>query len=288
MGGIGVRVRPQSAPGEEALIGLGLGREVVRLAVAAMGTRFELVLPDGDPWRLRAAGEAALERITDIHGMLSRFDGGSLLAHAARSARPVAVDAAVSSFLRSMTAIVAGSNGAFDPCFTGAAPFLDGETGGIQIAPDAPLPDFGACAKGFAVDQAVVVLRDAGIEAAFIHGGRSSGFGLGRPPGAEGWRIALGSGPAAPVVALRDLAFSVSEAEVVREGRRHDHTVDPRTGTPPGDRGGAVVGPSAAEADAWSTAVVVLGRRPAALDRRWRVWRRDAKAGWLELREGVE
>ena len=39
-----------------------------------------------------------------------------------------------------------------------------------------------ALGKGYAVDQAVESLRDAGVLSAFIHGGTSSSYGLGCPP----------------------------------------------------------------------------------------------------------
>ena len=42
------------------------------------------------------------------------------------------------------------------------------------------------------------------------------------------------------------------------------HMIDPRTGEPVADRRLAIcIGESAAETDAWSTALVVLGYRPA-------------------------
>jgi thiamine biosynthesis lipoprotein ApbE len=48
------------------------------------------------------------------------------------------------------------------------------------------------------------------------------------------------------------------------------HIVDPRTGTSVAlRRMVAVTGPGARLADAWSTAIVVVGERPAALGEEW-------------------
>lgn len=75
--------------------------------------------------------------------------------------------------------------------------------------------------------------------------------------------------PAAHTIALRDSALGVS----AHHGRRAEqathitHILDPRTGQPaaPSCSVAAVVAPSAALADAWSTACLVAGHRPATM-----------------------
>ena len=64
-----------------------------RLATAAMGTRFEIVLAAG-AGDLMAAGEAAIAEICDCHARLSRFASDSLVSHLARTApaTPVRLD----------------------------------------------------------------------------------------------------------------------------------------------------------------------------------------------------
>ena len=65
----------------------------LRLAVGAMGTRFELVLLAGRG-DLRAAGEAAIDEIETWHRRLSRFAPDSLVSHINREAAraPVRLD----------------------------------------------------------------------------------------------------------------------------------------------------------------------------------------------------
>jgi thiamine biosynthesis lipoprotein ApbE len=68
------------------------------------------------------------------------------------------------------------------------------------------------------------------------------------------------------VVTLQDQAMSVS---AVWPGNPHP-TTDPRTGEVlDGPRRAVVVGPSARLADAWSTAALVLGKRPDGLGPDW-------------------
>jgi thiamine biosynthesis lipoprotein ApbE len=64
---------------------------------------------------------------------------------------------------------------------------------------------------------------------------------------------------------IRDEALSVSDATSQTSLTGHHHIVDPLLQLPAQDRGAvAVTGPSAAVAEAWSTALVVLGRVPLA------------------------
>ena len=58
-----------------------------RLAIPAMGTRFELVIPEGHA----STGELALEEIAYWHAKLNRFAEDSLVAHLNRSAHAAPV-----------------------------------------------------------------------------------------------------------------------------------------------------------------------------------------------------
>ncbi|HEV8356354.1 MAG TPA: FAD:protein FMN transferase [Gemmatimonadales bacterium] len=248
-----------------------------------MGTRFELVLADASPERHRAAGEAALEEIESCHRRLTRFEPSGLPAHLARcrAGGPVPLDADTFALLADALAVWRVSGGAFDltvPRCRMDAIVLDPVSRTVRLAVRDVVLDFGGIAKGHALDLAAAVLRRAGVTAAFLHGGTSSAVGIGPPlvsagEPALGWRVALGRGAGAPTVTLRDEALSIS---AVWKGNPHP-TMDPRTGRPlAGGEGGArrvaVVGPSARLADAWSTALLVTGKRPAALGPDWRTW----------------
>ena len=283
----------------------------VRLATAAMGTRFEIVLPGPDAERLRPIGEAALEEIEALHRRLTRFAASSLLSHINRVAaeRPVRLDAATFALFEDALAGHRASGGAFDitvaplmeawgygPSAVGAplaprplprtgmdAIELDPATRTIRFLRPGVSLDLGGIAKGHAVDRAAEILREHGVESALVHGGTSSVAAIGAPEGEPGWRVALGPEPDAPVVTLRDTTLSVSgrwapdrrqdgQASEPDASRRTSHIVDPHRGEPlaaDGPTKVAVIGPSARLGDAWATALLVLGRRPATLPEDW-------------------
>lgn len=227
-----------------------------------MGTRFELVLPGGE--RHRAAGEAALEEILACHHRYSRFDEASLLRHILRAGihGPVALDRDSLALFGDTLRVWRDSGGAFDPTAPHGAMDairLDPDTNGIRLTRPVASLDLGGIAKGHALDAAAGVLRAHGVTSAFLHGGTSSAVAIGAPGRAGGWTVTLPTGDEVP---LRDMALSVS---AVWRGNPHP-TLDPRTGQAlEGPRAVAVMGPSARLADAWSTAALVLGERPARL-----------------------
>lgn len=274
---------------------------MLRLATTAMGTRFEIVLVAGPPsWSeadLRAAGETAIDEIDEWDRRLSRFAPDSLVSHINRTAAlaPVALDAATWRLFRDAVAVWSATEGAFDitvaPALVargfddsavparggrahGDALILDADAQTVSFS-DADLSlDFGAIGKGHALDCAAERLRDCGVTSAFLQGGTSSGLAIGRPPGARGWRVALGPDLGSGLVTLADTAFSLSDAAAQRGARGHCHIVDPRqplnaTDRPNGPSRALVTGPSARLADAWSTALVALGDIPTTLPSRY-------------------
>ena len=127
--------------------------------------------------------------------------------------------------------------------------------------------DLGAVAKGYAVDQAVEILRSRGIQSALVSSGTSTIFALGSPPGERGWRISVRSPyaakKAADVVRLQDFSLSTSgnyEKFCRIGGKLYCHILDPRTGRPVENMlATAVLAARATETDALSTAFFVMG-----------------------------
>jgi thiamine biosynthesis lipoprotein len=231
---------------------------VVRLAARAMGTRFEIVLDGDDPRRLRAGGEAALHEIEEWHDRLSRFDPGSFVTHLnARAARePVALDDDLFDLLTECVDAHDASGGAFDVTVGTGSLVLDRDRRTVRFGREGTTIDLGGVGKGHALDDAAVVLREHGVTCALLHGGTSTVVAAGAPPGEPAWQIAVAGERGPAVVHLRDAALSVSGA----------HVVDPRAGAARcAAIRSAVVGSSARTTDIWATALVVLGRRPAAM-----------------------
>ena len=119
-------------------------------------------------------------------------------------------------------------------------------------------------AKGYIVDRTAEVLAAAGAERVLVNAGgdMASSEGGARDP----WTIAIQDPrDASGVVEVLRLggecvATSGDYMNTFTEDRRHHHIVDPRTGYSPGDASSVtVVAQTAMDADALSTAALVLG-----------------------------
>jgi thiamine biosynthesis lipoprotein len=267
-----------------------------------MATRFEIVLHGENPAALRAAGEEALGQVEQLEAQLSLFRASSEIAHLnARAAiEPVPVTPSLFALLQQAQKLWEESSGAFDIT---VAPLVRcwGYMGGdgrlprpeevaearakvgmglvrlnpadytVQFAREGVMLNLGAIGKGYAVERAVEVLREAGVTSALIHGGTSTVQALGPPPGEEFWKIAIETPSPVPntpptllaTVPLKEEAMSVSAVwgnSFQVKGRTYGHIIDPRTGEPAiGTVLAAVVLPSATETDALSTALLTLG-----------------------------
>jgi thiamine biosynthesis lipoprotein len=123
--------------------------------------------------------------------------------------------------------------------------------------------------KGYALDRMAELLTTQLVDDYLLHGGKSSVLARGIQPGSagDGWIIGLRH-PLRPndrlaEFVLRDQALSTSGSGTqffIRRGKRYGHILDPRTGLPAeGLFSATVIAPTAAEADALSTAFYVMG-----------------------------
>jgi len=144
---------------------------------------------------------------------------------------------------------------------------LDREHGTVRFDRPGVELDLGGIGKGYAVDRAVDLLRRRGIRSALVNLGGSSVYGLGAPPGAEAWQVAVqdptAPGRTAESVALRDRALSVSGGYArcfEKDGVSYSHIMDPRTGRPVrGVLSVAVLSASATDGDALDNVLFVQG-----------------------------
>jgi thiamine biosynthesis lipoprotein len=284
------------------------------LARAAMGTRFELLLCGDDPLFLRAVGEEALDEIERLEAQLSRFRPDSELSgiNARAEREPVAVEPRLFALLERIARLWEATGGAFDPtigplmaCWglaggdrrpatneqrppdpaalaaaRGRVGFqnvaLDPETRSVRFLRPGMSLDLGAIGKGYAIETAAALLVEAGLTTALLHGGTSTVYGLGAPPDADAWTVAVrdpaaaagDSGRHVARIRLRDRALSVSAPHgksFVVGGVRYGHVLDPRRGEPvQGPLLAALVTDSPTDGDALSTALLVLGAEGAA------------------------
>ncbi len=223
-----------------------------------MATRFELVLVGDSERELRAAGEAAVAEIEEVALRLNRFDRASFARFLEREAcsHPVRLDQDLYDLFELCLEVEEESAGAFSITHGSPGGFLlDPEASTVRLSDSETRLDFGAVAKGFALDLAADELRECpALEAALLHGGTSTAIALGTPPMSDAWKLSVRLADDARVVQLTDRALSAS----AQAGRQH--IADPRPGrTADAATFAAVTAPTAALADAWSTALAVLG-----------------------------
>ncbi len=272
---------------------------LIRLSTYAMGCDFEVFAFGEERTHVRAAAEAAIEQIERIEHLLSHYLPDSevsyINAHAANE--PVRVHPEVFDLIAQALRLSEQTEGAFDitvmplvRCwgfFDGAGRVpdrrtlaeamehvgfthlhLNHEENSIAFDTEGVEVHLGAIGKGYAVDKAIGILREAGVPAGMVHGGHSSVRAFGALPSSGGWQVQLPH-PLKPErslahLLLRERAISTSaptEQFFERGGRRYGHILDPRSGLPVQSNllSVSVLADEATVADALSTAFFVLG-----------------------------
>ncbi len=141
--------------------------------------------------------------------------------------------------------------------------------GGTLSADDQALQiELGAIGKGYAIDQALASMKDAGATGAMISAGSSIGL-FGSKGDGESFKIALRDPRGSisdylGILTLTDCSISTSgdyERYFEKDGVRYHHILDPHTGYPAesGLMQVTVIGGNGALCDALSTACFVLG-----------------------------
>ena len=148
-------------------------------------------------------------------------------------------------------------------------------SGEIVVSAGGAELDFGAIAKGYAVDCAYERLVASGYTDFLINLGGNIRVSGSPEPGRSEWNIAVrdpsGRHPPSPLPRPLQSGEAVAtsgsyERFVEIDGRRYSHIIDPRTGHPVDNGLGSVsvIAPSAMMADAYSTTLFVLGREAGA------------------------
>ena len=265
-----------------------------------MGSYFEVRLPAGTPGAVDLACRA-LDLIDALEAQLTVYRDDSEVSRLNATAHlgPVDVERGLFGLLEVAVALSRETEGAYDVT-AGALSEAWGFVKGPKRVPDEiALADarartgwqhlkldperrrvafdregvrinLGSIGKGYAIDRAVEVIRAHWWPtSALVHGGQSSLYALGSPPGRLGgrWEIALRNPfePESPLgtLRLRNRGLGTSGAafqQFAVDGRVYGHLIDPRNGEPAlGPASVTVLAPTAAMADALSTAFYLLG-----------------------------
>nr|WP_295468060.1 FAD:protein FMN transferase [Mesorhizobium sp.] len=272
--------------------------DLVRHALngATMGTRWSALFYaprdlEADP--IRDALQAAVDEV-DAQMSTWKPDSDLNRLNGAPVREWVAVPASLMDVLRLALAVGKASAGAFDVGMgdavtawgfgpSAAAPDLIRtamaarrvpaheaiELGDGSVRKHAPLAlDLNGIAKGYGVDRLAETLGRLGIRHALV-GIDGEMRAIGSKPDGEAWTVAVEQPDPtrrAPhsILSLRDCAVATSgdyRHWVEVQGRRLSHTMDPRRGAPLLDAPASVtvLAPTCADADAWATALMVLG-----------------------------
>ena len=264
-----------------------------------MGTRFSINLWVGEqsPAAAGVAIEAALAEIERIEQIMSEWRPSSELSQfndaAGGEMRPLSPE--LFEVLQRSKIVSEATNGAFDPTFHGVGQLWKFEPGSVPptreaVAAKLPLVDWraieldpntqrgrlarpgmkvglGAIAKGYGVDRASQVLKQHGFGDHIVEGGGDT-YVSGTKAGAQ-WKVGIqrpdGPGSIAAIPAS-DRAIVTSggyQRFLEVDGKRYAHIIAPRTAWPLDESSSAqsitVLAPDATDADAYATAVAVMG-----------------------------
>lgn len=265
---------------------------------AHMGVRFQIILYAPSDEVAERAFQLAFGEIERLDNLLSDYKPESelsMLGMGSPHHEAVAIDPSFAEVLRAAVSISELSDGAFDPTVgpltrlwrksqrvktlpdeatlsealnaTGyQAVQIDADESAVRLKLDGMRLDLGGIAKGYAADRALSELREIGIKHALINA--SGDITLGEaPPGTEGWNVGV-----APLDATREPSIILKLANcgvatsgdawqaIEIDGKRYSHIVDPKTGLGLVQRSSVtVIAPDGTSADAWASAVSVLG-----------------------------
>lgn len=272
-------------------------RRSVSVPTRTMGTYAQVILVTSDSAAAAPAALAAHASFRHVDSLMSNWTTTSEVARLNREAGagPTRVEPEVARVITAALRVGRESGGAFDVTveplvrawgFLGGKPRVptaeeaeaafrrvgagqiafDAATRTLRFANDGVRVDLGGIAKGYAVDRAADALRARGVTDALVDLSGNMAA-LGAPPGAQAWRIGVRDPrdrvPHFARLLLRDEAVATSgkyEQFVAADGRTYGHILDPRSGRPAeGLIAVTVVAPDAMTADAWGTALFVLG-----------------------------
>jgi thiamine biosynthesis lipoprotein len=261
-----------------------------------MGTLVEFTIAGSEQNQAEKAVAAAaseMQRIEDLFTIYGEVANSVKAFNTAPANIPMKLDDEVAALLEIALDIKQQSGGTFDPVLGGLNLLWGFSQPESPLSPPSPVAikkavpptrcikkqkegwirldnrcylDFGAIAKGYAIDRGISILQENGIGHAIINAGGDIRL-IGRH-GDKPWRIGIRHPrDKAEVVATLELEGDVSvvtsgdyERYFVHNGQRYHHILNQKTGWPAtAAQSATVIAPNATLADAWSTALFIPG-----------------------------
>jgi thiamine biosynthesis lipoprotein len=263
-----------------------------------MGTTFKIILYAPDQATAGTASTAAFARVAELDGIMSDYKPASELMQLCTRAGgdPVKVSDDLWTVLERAQEVAKRSDGAFDVTVgpmvrlwrrarrTRQLPDandlarakalvghdkvkLDPKGRTVQLTKQGMRLDLGGIAKGYAADQALLVLKKYGLSRALVAAGGDIAVGD-APADAEAWTVGISpvedpESKPKKYLLLTNAAVSTSgdaEQYVEIDGKRYSHIVDPKTGIGlVGRMTATVVAPNGLWSDPLTKVVAVLG-----------------------------
>lgn len=259
-----------------------------------MGTQVQVQIWHADPARATELLAAAMAELDRVEAKMSTYREDSELSRVNREAafQPVTVSRELFDLVARSLELSRLTAGAFDITYDSVGQFysfrdrerpseadldaalpaidwrlveLDPERLTISFRREGVRINLGGIAKGYACEQVIALLREAGIERAMANAGGDTRIlgDRGGKPWVVGIRDPDAAGGVVTRLALVDEAISTSgdyERYFIEDGVRYHHILDPGTGRSAGSvRSASVIGPDATLTDGLSTSVFVLG-----------------------------
>ena len=253
-----------------------------------MGTLVRIVLYAPSSEVAEKAAKDAFATFNSLNGIMSHYDSESELSLLDESRGKIRLSDDLFTVLRAAKHYSAISEGAFDVT---AGPLvllwqhtrrvkklpkeqyveqtkelvgnhlweLDECTQSVRLLKAGMKFDLGGIAKGYAIDKAFEVIQKHGIASQLVDAGGDFRAGS-PPPNEKGWKIGKGN----TIVFLNNTAMATSGGQlqfVEIDGVHYTHIVDPKTGLGSTSLQTVhVIAPTAMEADALATTVILLGK----------------------------
>lgn len=261
---------------------------------AIMGTSVKITLWHHDKSHGEAAIEAVFDEMERINQLMSPYINSSELYRVNKNAaiQPVKISNELYLLIKQAQLISAQTKGAFDITFASVGFLynyrerispsnqvrdtnqalidyrqveLNDKNQTVHLRQQGMKIDLGGIAKGYAVDNAITILKSLGIDSALVSAGGDT-KALGKH-GDRPWLLAIQDprkkGKHAIQLPMENEAISTSgdyERYFIQDGVRHHHIIDPKTGHSAAKvQSVSIIGQQGVITDALSTSIFVLG-----------------------------